>query len=185
MMPSTRYDAEAGAAGAPVEGANVFTGSLDATGMRIGIVVSRFNDIISTRLLDGAVEALRQHGVGTGDIDVVWVPGAFEIPIGARELAKRADVDAVVCLGAVIRGDTPHFDYVAGEAALGTSSVHATTGIPATFGVLTVDTIDQAADRAGGKLGNKGAEAAVAAVEMVSLLRELRQPRAAEHRAAS
>ncbi|MHB8490234.1 MAG: 6,7-dimethyl-8-ribityllumazine synthase [Candidatus Dormibacteria bacterium] len=153
--------------------------------MRIGIVVSRFNDVISTRLLDGAAEALRDHGVGAGDIDVVWVPGAFEIPIAARELAQRDSVDAVVCLGAVIRGDTPHFDYVAGEAARGIASVHASTGVPATFGVLTVDTIQQATDRAGGRHGNKGAEAAVAAIEMVSLLRALRQPRAGEHRAAS
>ncbi|MFI5287470.1 MAG: 6,7-dimethyl-8-ribityllumazine synthase [Candidatus Dormibacteria bacterium] len=148
--------------------------------MRLGIVVSRFNDIISTRLLDGAVHALRESGVGAGDIDVVWVPGAFEIPIAARELAKRGGVDAVVCLGAVIRGDTPHFDYVAGEAALGIASVHAVTGVPATFGVLTVDTIEQATDRAGGKHGNKGAEAAVAAVEMVSLLRGLRRSPAAD-----
>ena len=184
-MPSTRYDAAAGAAGAPIEGARVHAGSHDATGMRFGIVVSRFNDIISTRLLDGAVDALRRHGVGAGDIDVVWVPGAFEIPIAAREIAQLGSVDAVVCLGAVIRGDTAHFEYVAGEAALGIASVHVTTGIPATFGVLTVDTIEQATDRAGGKHGNKGAEAAVTAVEMVSLLRELRQPRAADQRPAS
>ena len=183
-MPSTRYDAGGGAAGAPIEGARVHTGSLDATGMRIAIVVSRFNDIISTRLLHGAVEALRDHGVA-GDIDVVWVPGAFEIPIAARELAQLGAVDAVVCLGAVIRGDTAHFDYVAGEAAQGIASVHATTGVPATFGVLTVDTVEQASDRAGGKHGNKGAEAAVTAIEMVSLLRELRRPRTAEQRAAS
>jgi 6,7-dimethyl-8-ribityllumazine synthase len=185
MMPSTRYDAEGGAASAPIEGVRVHTGSLDATGMHVGIVVSRFNDIISTRLLDGAVEALRDHGVAAGDIDVVWVPGAFEIPIAARELAQRGAVDAVVCLGAVIRGDTAHFDYVAGEAAQGIASVHATTGVPATFGVLTVDTVEQATDRAGGKHGNKGAEAAITAVEIVSLLRELRRPRTAEHRAAS
>jgi 6,7-dimethyl-8-ribityllumazine synthase len=183
MMPSTRYDADAGAAGAPIEGARVHTGDLDATGMRFGVVVSRFNDIISTRLLDGAVEALRHHGVGVGDIEVVWVPGAFEIPIAARELAQLSSVDAVVCLGAVIRGDTPHFDYVAGEAAQGIASVHATTGVPATFGVLTVDSIEQATDRAGGKHGNKGAEAAVAAIEMVSLLRELRHLGSAERRA--
>jgi 6,7-dimethyl-8-ribityllumazine synthase len=179
-MPSTRYDADAGRAGAAIEGANVHTGSLDATGMRFGIVVSRFNDVISTRLLDGAVDALRENGVGAGDIDVVWVPGAFEIPIAARELAQRGGVDAVVCLGAVIRGDTPHFDYVAGEAAQGIASVHVVTGVPATFGVLTVDTIEQATDRAGGKHGNKGAEAAVTAVEMVSLLRDLRRSRAVD-----
>jgi 6,7-dimethyl-8-ribityllumazine synthase len=185
MMPSTRYDAEGGTAGAPIEGAHVHAGSLDATGMRIGIVVSRFNDIISTRLFDGAVDALRHHGVAAGDVEVVWVPGAFEIPIAARELAQLGAVDAVVCLGAVIRGDTAHFEYVAGEAAQGIASVHATTGVPATFGVLTVDTVEQAVDRAGGKHGNKGAEAADAAIERVSLLRVGRRPRTAEQRAAS
>src|SRR5450631_2482140 len=118
-MPSTPFDAGTSATGSPIEGANVHTGSLDATGMRIGIVVSRFNDIISARLLNGAVEALRQRGVAAGDLEVVWVPGAFEIPIAARELASLGDVDAVVCLGAVIRGDTAHFEYVAGEAAQG------------------------------------------------------------------
>jgi 6,7-dimethyl-8-ribityllumazine synthase len=182
-MPSTRYDGAAGGAGAPIAGARVITGSLDATGMRIGIVVSRFNDIISTRLLEGAVDALKERGVDVGDIDIAWVPGAFEIPIAARELAAHGGVDAVVCLGAVIRGDTAHFEYVAGEAAQGIASVHATTGVPATFGVLTVDTIEQATDRAGGKHGNKGAEAADTAVEMVSLLRSLRLSRTAERRA--
>lgn len=186
MMPSTRYDADAGSAGDPIEGARVHTGGLDATGTRFGIVVSRFNDIISARLLDGAVEALRHHGVGAGDIDVVWVPGAFEVPIAARELAQLGCVDAVVCLGAVIRGDTPHFDYVAGEAARGVASVHATTGVPATFGVLTCDTVEQALERAGGTYGNKGAEAAVAAIEMASLLRDLRASRTESgHRGAS
>jgi 6,7-dimethyl-8-ribityllumazine synthase len=186
MMPSTRYDADAGSAGAPIEGARIHTGGLDATGMRFGIVVSRFNSIISTRLLDAAVEALRDHGVGGGDIEVVWVPGAFEIPIAARELAQLGGVDAVVCLGAVIRGDTPHFDYVAGEASRGVASVHATTGVPATFGVLTCDTVEQARDRSGGTFGNKGIEAAVAAIEMASLLRELHASRTeADHLAAS
>jgi 6,7-dimethyl-8-ribityllumazine synthase len=185
MMPSTRYDTDAGSAGAPIEGARIHTGGLDATGMRFGVVVSRFNSLISTQLLDGAVDALRHHGVGAGDIEVVWVPGAFEIPIAARELAQLGGVDAVVCIGAVIRGDTPHFDYVAGEAARGIASVHATTGVPATFGVLTVDSIEQATDRSGGKHGNKGADAAVTAVEMVSLIRELRRPRTAKRRAAS
>jgi 6,7-dimethyl-8-ribityllumazine synthase len=185
-MPSTRYDADGGSAGAPIEGARILTGTLDATGMRLGIVVSRFNDIISTRLLEGAVEALRERGVAAGDIDVVWVPGAFEIPIAARELAARGTVDAVVCLGAVIRGDTAHFDYVAGEAARGIASVHTTTGVPATFGVLTCDTVEQALDRAGGTCGNKGAEAAVTAIEMASLLRSLRRPSAvSDHGAVS
>jgi 6,7-dimethyl-8-ribityllumazine synthase len=184
-MPSTRYDADAGAAGAPIVGALVHTGSLDATGMRMGIVVSRFNDIISTRLLDGAVATLRERGVAEGGIEVVWVPGAFEIPIAARELAHLGDVDAIVCLGAVIRGDTPHFDYVARSAADGIASVHATTGVPATFGVLTVDNVEQATDRAGGRLGNKGSEAADAAIEMASLLRDLRSGHTVAQRAAS
>ncbi len=161
------------------------TGSIDATGMRIGIVVSRFNAAVSVRLLEGAVEALERRGAHAGDIVVAWVPGAFEIPIAARELAEHGGVDAVVGLGAVIRGETAHFDYVAGEAASGIASVHATTGVPATFGVLTVDTLEQAMDRAGGKYGNKGAEAAEVAIEMASLLRELRRPRATEQRAVS
>jgi 6,7-dimethyl-8-ribityllumazine synthase len=182
-MPSTRYDDESGTAGAPIAGTQVIAGNLDAGGMRIGIVVSRFNGIITKKLLDGAVESLRLRGIGDGDIDVVWVPGAFEIPIAARELAKHGRVDAVVCLGAVIRGDTAHFEFVAGEAAQGIASVHVTTGVPATFGVLTVDTIEQAHDRAGGKHGNKGAEAADNAVEMVSLLRGLRRGHPPEEQA--
>jgi 6,7-dimethyl-8-ribityllumazine synthase len=158
---------------------NVRTGKLDATRMRFGIVVARFNDVVSQRLLEGAVDALVRHGAAEGDITVAWVPGSFEIPAAARELAEHAGVDAVVCLGAVIRGETAHFDYVAGEAARGTAGVHAATGVPATFGVLTADTLEQALDRAGGKHGNKGADAALAAVEMVSLLRSLRRPRTA------
>ena len=163
----------------------VHAGKLDATGMRIGIVVARFNELVSQRLLDGAVDALRRHGAADESLTVVWVPGSFEIPVAARELAEHGDVDAVVCLGTVIRGDTAHFDYVAGEAARGVAAVHATTGVPAGFGVLTVDTLEQALDRAGGKHGNKGADAAMAAVEMVSVLRELRRPRAASQHAAS
>jgi 6,7-dimethyl-8-ribityllumazine synthase len=152
----------------------VHAGALDAAGMRIGIVVSRYNDTVSVPLLEGALEALEGLGATAADIQVAWVPGAFEIPIAARELATHGDVDAVVCLGAVIRGDTAHFDYVAGEAARGIASVHLATGVPATFGVLTVDTLEQAMHRAGGKHGNKGADAATAAVEMVALLRALR-----------
>ena len=184
-MPSTRPEGFAGPVSARVQEVRVHEGSLDATGMRFGIVVSRFNDVVSTPLLEGAVEALELHGASAEDIVIAWVPGAFETPIAARELAEHGGVDAVVCLGAVIRGDTAHFDYVAGEAARGIASVHATTGVPATFGVLTVDTLEQAMDRAGGKHGNKGAEAALAAVEMVSLLRELRIPDTRERRAVS
>ena len=160
--------ATAGPLSARVRGARVHDGRLDASGMRIGIVVSRFNDIVSSPLLEGAVEAPRgprrsadRHRGGMG------ARRLRDPHRRARARASTAGVDAVVCLGAVIRGDTAHFDYVAGEAARGIASVHATTGVPATFGVLTVDTLEQAMDRAGGKHGNKGAEAAVTAVEMV------------------
>jgi 6,7-dimethyl-8-ribityllumazine synthase len=184
-VPSTRPEGYAGPVSERVQGVRVHEGTLDATGMRFGIVVSRFNDIVATPLLEGAVEALELHGASADDIVVAWVPGAFETPIAAREIAEHGGVDAIVCLGAVIRGDTAHFDYVAGEAARGIASVHATTGVPATFGVLTVDTLEQAMDRAGGKHGNKGAEAAVTAIEMVSLLRALRTRTASERRAVS
>ncbi len=185
-MPATRPEDYAGPLSERVERVRRHTGTLDASGMRIGIVVSRYNDVISTPLLEGALEALERHGAAPADVTVAWVPGAFEIPIAARELAERGGVEAVVCLGAVIRGETAHFDYVAGEAARGIASVHAATGVPATFGVLTVDTLEQATDRAGGRYGNKGAEAALAAVEMASLLRELRRPAGSvERRAAS
>ena len=153
---------------------NTYKGSLDAAGLRIGIVVARFNELVAQKLLEGAVEALLRSGADDKHITVAWVPGSFEIPIAARALAASGDVDAVVCLGVVIRGETAHFEYVAGEASRGVAAVHATTGVPAGFGVLTVDTLDQALDRAGGKRGNKGADAALAAVEMVGLLRELK-----------
>jgi 6,7-dimethyl-8-ribityllumazine synthase len=162
----------------------VHAGKLDASGMRFGVVVARFNELVSQRLLDGAVDALVRHGASEDDIEVAWVPGSFEIPVAARELADAGRVDGIVCLGAVIRGETAHFDYVAGESAHGVAAVHASTGVPAGFGVLTVDTLEQALDRAGGKHGNKGADAAVATIEMVSLLRELRKPWASR-RAAS
>lgn len=164
---------------------HVHKGRLDASGMRIGIVVARFNELVSQRLLEGAVDILLRHGADDEQITVIWVPGSFEIPIAARTLAEQGEVDAVICLGAVIRGETAHFDYVAGEAARGVAAVHAATGVPAGFGVLTVDTLEQALDRAGGKHGNKGADAALAAVEMVNLLRELRRPRAASRQAVS
>lgn len=164
---------------------HVHKGRLDASGMRIGIVVARFNELVSQRLLEGAVDALVRHGADDEQITVIWVPGSFEIPIAARTLAEQGEADAVICLGAVIRGETAHFDYVAGEAARGVAAVHAATGVPAGFGVLTVDTLEQALDRAGGKHGNKGADAALAAVEMVNLLRELRRPRAASRQAVS
>jgi 6,7-dimethyl-8-ribityllumazine synthase len=170
---------------ATIAAVNVHKGRIDASGLRVGIVAARFNELVSHRLLDGAVDALLRHGAEDEHITVVWVPGSFEIPIAARTLAEQGDVDAVVCVGAVIRGETAHFDYVAGEAARGVAAVYAMTGVPSGFGVLTVDTLEQALDRAGGKHGNKGADAALAAIEMVSVLRELRRPRAASHQAVS
>ncbi|HZS13055.1 MAG TPA: 6,7-dimethyl-8-ribityllumazine synthase [Candidatus Dormibacteraeota bacterium] len=153
---------------------NTHSGRLDATGMRLGIVVARFNDFVAQRLLDGAVDTLVRHGADEDDLTVVWVPGSFEIPMAAQELATGGRVDAVVCLGVVVRGETPHFDFVAGEAAKGVGAVGLQTRVPVSFGVVTTETMEQAIDRAGGKHGNKGADAALAAVEMVSLLRALR-----------
>lgn len=145
---------------------------LDAAG-RYAIVAARFNDFITSRLVDGAVHALGRHGVDVADIPVVWVPGAYEIPLVCQKLASSGRYDAVLALGCVIRGGTPHFDYVAGEAAKGVAAASWSTGVPVIFGVLTTDTIEQAIERAGTKMGNKGAEAAMAALEMVNLLRVL------------
>jgi 6,7-dimethyl-8-ribityllumazine synthase len=164
---------------------DVHTGKLDATGMRFGIVVGRFNDIVSQRLLEGAVDTLVRHGARDADLVVAWVPGSFEVPVAARELAEHGNVDAVICLGVVIRGETTHFDLVAAEAARGVGAVHTATGIPASFGVVTAENLEQALARAGGKAGNKGADAALAAVEMVSLLRAIRRPRRAARRTAA
>jgi 6,7-dimethyl-8-ribityllumazine synthase len=150
-----------------------YEGGLTGTGLRFGIVVSRFNEFITTRLLAGATDALRRHGVAEADIDVAWVPGSFEIPLVAQRMAASGRYDAVICLGAVIRGATAHFDYVAGGAATGVARAALDTGVPVIFGILTTDTIEQAIERAGTKAGNKGAEAAVAAIEMANLLREL------------
>ncbi len=144
----------------------------DASG-RYAIVAARFNDFITSRLVEGALHALSRHGVDTTDTLVVWVPGAFELPLVCQKLASSGRYDAVVALGAVIRGNTPHFDYVAGAAASGVASVSVATGVPVVFGVLTTDTIEQAIERAGTKMGNKGAEAAVVALEMMNLLRAL------------
>lgn len=163
----------------------VHAGKLDATGLRVGLVVGRFNDIVSERLLAGALDTLIRHGARDADITVAWVPGAFEIGIAARELAEHGNVDAVICLGAVIRGQTSHHDLVAAEAARGTAAVHGATGVPTSFGVITAESLDQALDRAGGKGGNRGVDAALAAVEMVSLLRALRRPRPAARRSAA
>jgi 6,7-dimethyl-8-ribityllumazine synthase len=146
-------------------------GGLDATGMRFGVVVARFNRDITEKLLEGAEAMLHKHDAA--DVTVAWVPGAYELPLVAKRLAGSGTVDAVVCLGAVIRGETAHFEYVAGEAAAGITRAALDTGVPVIFGVLTVDTREQALDRLGGKEGHKGEEAALTAIEMVSLFREL------------
>jgi 6,7-dimethyl-8-ribityllumazine synthase len=149
---------------------NHIEGDLVATGRTFGVVVSRFNDFIVRPLLDGALDAIKRHGGDLGVVDVVWVPGSYEIPLAAKRLALSGRYDAVVCLGAVIRGATPHFDYVAGGASSGISTVALETNLPVVFGVITTDTIEQAIERAGTKAGNKGFEAAVTAIEMASLM---------------
>lgn len=150
-----------------------FQGDLEARGRRFAIVASRFNAVVVERLVEGAESCFMRHGIQPDDLDLVWVPGAFEIPMIARRLASSGTYDAVVCLGAVIRGDTPHFDYVAGEAARGIREAGEAAGVPIVFGVLTTETFEQAVDRAGGKHGNKGWDAAMAALEMASLLDQL------------
>ncbi|MEO2107230.1 MAG: 6,7-dimethyl-8-ribityllumazine synthase [Actinomycetota bacterium] len=150
----------------------VHEGSLDGTGLRVAMVASRFNDTIVQRLVDGAASCLTKHGVADDDIDLYWVPGAWEIPVVAQRIAKTGTVDAVVALGLVVRGQTAHFEYVAGEsAALGRVALE--TGVPMSFGVLTTENWEQAQDRAGGKMGNKGWEAAQAALETATLLKTL------------
>jgi 6,7-dimethyl-8-ribityllumazine synthase len=150
-----------------------FEGTLGGAGLRIGIVVARFNDFISERLLNGALDTLRRHGVDDEAVDIAWVPGCFEIPLLAKRMAASGRYDALICLGAVIRGSTPHFDYVAGSAASGVARVGMETGVPASFGILTTDNIDQAIERAGTKAGNKGSDAALTAIEMATLLRDM------------
>ena len=148
-------------------------GDLQGQGLRVGVVVARFNDFITSRLLDGAKAALSSHGVRDEDITIASVPGSFEIPLTAKKLAGSGRFDAVICLGAVIRGETGHYEHVAGEAAKGISAVALETGVPTIFGVLTTDTLEQAINRAGGKQGNSGYSAGVAAIEMANLLRAL------------
>ena len=148
----------------------VYEGNLVGTGLRIGIVVSRFNELITRKLLDGALDALLRHGVAEDDVSVTWVPGCFEIPLLARRMASTGRFDAVVCLGAAIRGSTPHFEYVSGEVARGIARASADTGVPVVFGVITADTLEQAIERSGTKLGNKGWDAALVALEMGNLL---------------
>jgi 6,7-dimethyl-8-ribityllumazine synthase len=158
-----------------VKGANHIEGNLTAEGSSFGIVASRFNDFVVKALLEGAIEAIRRHGGDAEAVDVVWVPGSYEIPLVARELALSGRYDAVICLGAVIRGATAHFDYVAGGAAGGISNVALESGVPVIFGVITTESIEQAIERAGTKMGNKGFEAAVSAMEMADLMAKLRE----------
>ncbi|MFC5714135.1 6,7-dimethyl-8-ribityllumazine synthase [Thalassorhabdus alkalitolerans] len=154
---------------------NIYEGELVGTGQKIGIVVGRFNEFITSKLLSGAENTLKRHGVNEENIDIAWVPGAFEIPFAAKKMAETGKYDAIITLGTVIRGSTPHFDYVCGEAAKGVGSLSLQTGIPVIFGVLTTDTIEQAIERAGTKAGNKGAEAAVTAIEMANLDKSLKE----------
>lgn len=152
---------------------NVIEGNLIALGQKFGIVAGRFNELITNKLLGGALDGLKRHGVRDEDIDVAWVPGAYEIPLIAQKMAQSQKYDAVICLGAVIRGSTPHFDYVAGEVAKGIAQVSLQTGRPVIFGVLTTENIEQAIERAGTKSGNKGFDAAVTAIEMCNLITKL------------
>lgn len=151
----------------------IYEGHLVSEGLKYGVVVGRFNEFISGKLLGGALDAFKRHGASESDVEVAWVPGAFEIPLIAQKMAESGKYDAVITLGAVIRGATPHFDYVCNEAAKGVSAVALKTGVPTIFGVLTVDSIEQAIERAGTKAGNKGYEAAVTAIEMANLTKQL------------
>jgi 6,7-dimethyl-8-ribityllumazine synthase len=150
-----------------------YEGHLVGTGLRVACVVSRFNELLSSRLLSGAQDGFVRHGVSAEDIDVAWVPGAFEIPLVARKLAESGRYDAVVALGVIIRGGTPHFEYVASEVSKGVSKITLDSGVPVMFGVITADTIEQAVERAGTKAGNKGWEAATGAIEMANLMKEM------------
>jgi len=148
-----------------------FEGMLLGKGLKFGLVVSRFNEFINKKLLEGAQDALLRHGVNEEDIEIAWVPGSFEIPLVAKKLAQTKRYDAVICLGAVIRGGTPHFEYIAAEVTKGIAKVGLDTGLPVIYGIITADTLEQAIERAGTKAGNKGFEAAVSAIEMANLLK--------------
>ncbi len=152
----------------------VIEGGLKGEGLKTGIVVGRFNEFISSKLLNGAIDGLKRHGVNEDDIEVVWVPGSFEIPLTAARLVETGRFDGVICLGAIIRGATPHFDYVAAEASKGVAKVGLDSGIPVIFGVLTTDTIEQAIERAGTKAGNKGFDAAMSFIEMANLFSKIK-----------
>ena len=149
----------------------VLEGKLTAEGLRVGIVAARFNEFITNKLVSGAIDALTRHGASEDNLTMAWVPGAFEIPLVAQKMAGSGNFDAVICLGAVIRGSTPHFDYVSNEVTKGVAHVGLQTGVPTVFGVLTTDTIEQAIERAGTKAGNKGFDAAMTAIEMSNLLK--------------
>ena len=153
--------------------AKVVEGKIIAKGMKFGIVASRFNDFISGKLIDGALDALNRSGADTKDVEIIRVPGAFEIPLAAKKAAQSGRFDAVICLGTVIRGATPHFEYISAEVSKGIASVGLDTGVPVIFGVITADTIEQAIERAGSKSGNKGWDAALSAIEMVDLFKKL------------
>lgn len=153
----------------------VYEGKLIGEGLRFGIIVSRFNEFITKKLLEGALDALERHGVSNKDITITWVPGTFEIPLVAQKMGKSGQYDSIICLGALIRGATPHFEYIAAEVTKGISQAALTTGIPTLFGVITADSIEQAIERAGTKIGNKGFDAAESAIEMANLLKSLEQ----------
>lgn len=151
----------------------IYNGNLISSEGKFGIVISRFNEFIGSKLLSGAIDALERHGVDESSIEIAWVPGAFEIPLVAKKMAKTGRYDSVICLGAVIRGSTPHFDIVANEVSKGIAHIGLETEVPIIFGVLTTDSIEQAVERAGTKAGNKGFEAAVTAIEMANLLKQI------------
>jgi 6,7-dimethyl-8-ribityllumazine synthase len=153
--------------------ANNFEGKLTASGLKFGVVIGRFNDFITTRLLEGAMDGLIRHGASADDIDVAWVPGAMEIPVVAQRMALSKKYDALICLAAVIRGGTPHFEHVCNSVTRGVSTVTLQTGVPVIYGIITADTIDQAVERAGTKAGNKGFDAACSAIEMANLMRSM------------
>ena len=153
--------------------ANILEGNLTAEGLKFGIVVARFNEFITNKLLGGALDTLHRHGAKDEDVDAAWVPGAFEIPLAAKKMAESGKYDAVICLGAVIRGSTSHYDYVCNEVSKGVAQVGMSTGVPTIFGVVTTENIEQAIERAGTKAGNKGADGAMAAMEMANLLKNI------------
>ena len=153
--------------------ANEYEGILDAKGLKFAIILARFNSFIGEKLLDGAIDAIKRHGGDEASIDIVRVPGAFEIPLAAKKMAEKEGIDAVICLGAVIRGGTPHFDYVASEVSKGIATVSLDAGVPVSFGVITTDNLEQAIERSGSKAGNKGFDAAVSAIEMSNLLKAI------------